>query len=117
MELRSANSSRLKLWHENAKREWIASDWSNAAAGEMGECCNAVKKLQRIRDGLFNINEEARQLTSEDEAIKFVGKEAADTIIYLDLLLLYLGVNLDNFIVEVFNKKSEEYGFPQKLNK
>lgn len=41
-------------------------------------------------------------------------KEVADTILYGLLLMARVGVNMPEEVLrEVFNKKSEEYGFPE----
>lgn len=112
-ELRLANTSRVIKWH--ADKTWTVTDWSNAAAGELGEMCNAIKKLRRIEDEMPNINERGRDITTREQALDKIGREAADTVIYLDLLMAYLGLSLEEFIKLVFNKKSEEYGFPERL--
>ncbi|NIO83428.1 MAG: hypothetical protein GTN53_22965 [Candidatus Aminicenantes bacterium] len=62
-------------------------------AGEMGEACNAVKKLKR-----------------GDGTIEKVAQEIADTIIYADLLAARLGIDLSQAIIKTFNNKSKEVG-------
>ncbi len=42
-------------------------------------------------------------------------KEVADTILYAVLVAARVGVDLQQVLREVFNKKSEEYGFPERL--
>lgn len=49
-ELRKANLSRVARWHPRGINEWSLSDWGVAAAGEMGEALNIIKKLNRERD-------------------------------------------------------------------
>lgn len=112
-DLRNANISRLQKWH--AGKEWSVTDWSNASAGELGEMCNAIKKLRRIEDELPNINERERQISSKEQALDMIAEELADTIIYLDLLANHLGIDIAMAIKYKFNKKSEEYGFPERL--
>lgn len=58
-------------------------------AGEMGETCNAVKKLRR-----------------GDGNVEAVADEIADTIIYADLLCERLGINLEHAIIRKFNRTS-----------
>jgi NTP pyrophosphatase (non-canonical NTP hydrolase) len=77
---------------------WTPSDWACALAGEAGEACNAVKKLNR---GDGNVEE--------------VGKELADTIIYADLLAARLGIDLAAAVVEKFNEVSEKRGSNVRL--
>lgn len=86
-----------------------------AMAGEAGEVCNAVKKLRRLEDNIASINEPDRQLATRQEAITKIGHELADTFLYIDLLASRLGINLTEQIVAVFNAKSTEYGFPERL--
>jgi NTP pyrophosphatase (non-canonical NTP hydrolase) len=111
--LRDAGRPRAQRWHE--ANPWTVTDWSNAMAGEAGECCNKVKKLRRVQDGIANLNKADRQLSSEKEAIAAIAEECADTLIYLDRLADFLGIDLAVATVEKFNKTSEEYGFPERL--
>jgi NTP pyrophosphatase (non-canonical NTP hydrolase) len=113
--LRAANASRCKKWHKGGLEEWSVTDWATAMMGEAGEMCNAIKKLRRIETGAENINISDRHLTERKSAIKFIAKEMGDTLIYMDLLAQRLGVDLEKSIIEVFNQKSEEYGFPERL--
>ncbi len=113
--LRSVNATRCKRWHPTGSLEWSVSDWAVAMAGEAGEVCNAVKKLNRIRDGLANINDPGRSLTETGQAVAAIGDEIADTLIYLDLLALRLGIDLATVTRAKFNATSERYGFPERL--
>lgn len=91
-------------------------EWAGAMAGEAGEACNAAKKLKRIEDGIQNINlEDGRSLTNLTEAQQKVAKEVADSVVYGDLLCQRVGMSLEEAIRLVFNQKSEEYGFPERL--
>lgn len=112
---RFTNTERCKRWHDGGVAGWSVTDWSNAAAGEMGETCNAVKKLRRIEDQLANINEPGRSLTERSEAVKAIGEEIADTVTYLDLLAAHLGIHLEDEIKAKFNAVSAKYGFPERL--
>lgn len=73
----------------------------NATAGEVGELCNVIKKIHR---GDFTLKE-----ANEKELL---ADEAADVVIYLDLLCQKAGINLGNAIVNKFNKSSEKIGCP-----
>lgn len=109
-----ANFERCKRWHKGGIFDWSPSDWALATVGELGEACNAIKKLKRIDDEIANISEHAdRQLSTRQEALAAIGEELADTAIYLDLLAQRLGVDLEDHIVRKFNKVSERYGFPE----
>ena len=113
--LAKINHQRCCRWHEGGPAGWSVVDWSNAAAGEMGETCNAVKKLRRVEGGLANISEPGRQLYERGDAVKQIGQEIADTIIYLDLLAQHLGLDTGELIREKFNATSKKYGFPERL--
>ena len=56
-ELKNANFSRGRRWHKGGLDEWSVAQWAVAMAGEAGEICNAVKKLDRIEDGIANLSE------------------------------------------------------------
>lgn len=110
------NRSRSNRWHKGGLEEWSVTDLSNALAGEVGEACNAVKKLRRVEDALPNLNEdESRQLDTRAKAVAAIGEELADTFCYLDLLAQRLGIDLEAAIISKFNIVSERYGFPERL--
>lgn len=115
-EMFEINKARAVRWHGGGIEEWSALEWAGAMTGEAGEAANAAKKLKRIEQGLATINEAARDLQSIPEAQQAVAKEVADTIIYGLLLMARVGVTDPELVIrEVFNKKSEEYGFPERL--
>ena len=85
-------------------------------AGEAGEVCNAAKKLKRLEDQIASINlEDGRSIQDIETARTFIVREIADTILYGVLLAERVDRDLEAAIVEVFNSKSEEYGFPERL--
>lgn len=100
-QLRNAN---VKRCEESFKMHggvegWSETDWGCAAAGEMGELCNLLKKRRR----------------GEDIPVSEVMKELADVIIYLDLLAAKLHVQLSGPIRDKFNEVSDRVGSPVKL--
>lgn len=109
------NLERALRWHKGGLDEWSVSDWATASAGEMGEACNAVKKLRRLEHDLANISDPGRQLSTKAEAVAKIGEEIADTVIYLDLLAQRLGLSLADEVAKKFNATSERYGFPERL--
>lgn len=114
--LQEINVVRASRWHPGGLAEWSALEWAAAMAGEAGEACNAAKKLKRAETGIKNINHEpGRSLTDIEIARKAVGREVADTIIYGVLLAARCGVEIEAAVTEAFNRKSEEYGFPERL--
>jgi NTP pyrophosphatase (non-canonical NTP hydrolase) len=110
-EVSRAGLDRALLWHPGGLEEWTASDWGIAMAGEAGEVCNAIKKLNRLRTGAASANNPA----SEAEALAKVAEEIADTYLYLDLLAQRLGIDISEAVVAKFNRVSEREGFPQRL--
>lgn len=99
--LRQANVRRCEeVFHP--LHSWSPTDWATAMAGEAGEVCNAVKKLRRLADGTNT----AKDPQTEAEAIKDIGAELADTIIYCDLLAARLGIDLSFEIECKFNEVS-----------
>jgi NTP pyrophosphatase (non-canonical NTP hydrolase) len=108
---------RSKRWHDGSK-PWSVLEWAGAMCGEAGECANAAKKLKRLEDLIPSINHEARHFSSIAEAKMNVVQEVCDTILYAVLVAASTGVSsleLEAAIVYVFNVKSEEYGFPERL--
>ena len=110
------NLKRCVRWHKDGLNEWSALEWAGAMTGEAGEAANAAKKVKRMETDTASINEGERHFTKLSDAQTQVAKEVADTIIYGLLLMARVGVtDPEHIIREVFNKKSEEYGFPEKL--
>ena len=103
--LRTANLLRCKMWHPGGVEDWTLSQWGIAAAGEMGEACNVIKKLNRDDDGIVG------NTASREELMEQLGEEIADTILYLDLLAARAGIDLSDAIITKFNKVSEKNNF------
>lgn len=97
---------------------WSPSDWSNAMAGETGEACNLTKKMLRLWSAgaydlsKMNIKEGERNM---EDLVEKLGKEVADVIIYADLLLARVGLDLGEEVRKKFNEKSVELGLPHRL--
>lgn len=106
------NHRRALRWHPQGLKQWSASDWACAMAGEAGEICNAVKKLNRIEGGI----QQAKGPQTYEEAIADVAKEIGDTFLYLDLLARRLGINFPRAIADTFNRVSEREGFPDRIS-
>src|SRR3990167_972856 len=97
---------------------WSNFEWAGALAGEAGEALNAAKKLSRLEHKVASINEPGRHFEDEAAAKKQIAKEYADVLLYMPLALARLGVTREEFemiVREVFNRKSEEYGFIERL--
>lgn len=116
-ELFATSVARCQRWHPGGIEEWSPLEWSGAMCGEAGEAANAAKKLKRIESKLQNINAPWRQLIDVEAAKKQVAEEVADTILYGLLLMARVGItNPETVISDVFNRKSEEYGFPERVS-
>lgn len=87
-QLREANLTRCAKWHPGGVMDWSFSDWAVAMAGEAGETCDVIKKLNRERDSITGNKK------TETELLDDLGKEIADTLIYLDLLAARAGIDL-----------------------
>jgi len=70
--------------------------WGNAMAGECGEACNVVKKIDRDGD-----SPELREKLSE---------ELADVVTYADLLAARFGIDLGAAVIKKFNMVTDRRG-------
>lgn len=101
-ELRIANLKRLPHFPHmpnEGEDDWSLQDWAVAAAGEMGEMCNLVKKLRR----------------GEPVDPADVGREIADTITYLDFVAWKLGLDMGQEVIRKWNEVSERIGSDIRL--
>ena len=86
--------------------------WTTALAGEVGELCNMIKKMQRVERGGVD---GGSSYTAKDITKEMLKEEIGGIAIYLDLLASLLDISLEEAIVDTFNSKSEKYGFKEKL--
>lgn len=86
--------------------------WTTALAGELGELCNMIKKMQRVERGGVD---GGSSYTAKDITKEMLKEEIGGIAIYLDLLASLLNISLEEAIVDTFNSKSEKYGFKEKL--
>lgn len=116
IDLFAMNVERCKKWHPGGIEEWSALEWAGAMAGEAGEAANAAKKLKRCESLLQNIYAPGRSIIDADQARIAISEEVADTILYGLLLMARVGTNdPESVIRRVFNRKSEEYGFSERV--
>ena len=106
-DFQETNENRGRRWHQGDLQQWTLLEWAGAMAGEAGEACNSAKKLRRIQS--LNCIPATEKLRMQ------VAKEVADVIIYGMLIFSILEIDAEEIIRQVFNKKSEEYGFPERL--
>lgn len=110
--------ARANRWHQGDMNNWSPLEWAGAMCGEAGEAANAAKKLKRLTDGIASINADERHLASIAIAKATVAKEVADTLLYAVLLMASVDIEpeeAEEIICDVFNRKSIEYGFPERL--
>lgn len=103
-DLPTANAVRQKEYGENADKLSL-SYFGNALAGEVGEACNVLKKLDR----------EAMGLKGSRDTVDHLAEELADVDIYLALLYAKLGIDRKAAVAKKFNSTSEKLGFQTYL--
>jgi len=101
--LRDANYDRQQLW--DIKNELSLAFRGNELAGEVGEACNIIKKLERERLGIKGSRSTKKELADE----------LADVIICVDLICMHLDINLAEAVKNKFNATSDKMGFGVKL--
>lgn len=116
--LASQSLSRCKRWHKDG--DWNFLEWAGAMCGEAGETANAAKKIKRIDDQIQNNDNRmfGQDISLEEQRkinLELVAKEAADTILYAIIILSKSSGNPEGVLRDIFNKKSEEYGFPERI--
>jgi NTP pyrophosphatase (non-canonical NTP hydrolase) len=110
-ELKKVNEKRSLEGFNMKLDDWSLSQWSNAVAGETGELCNIIKKVERgdFHKRIENAsdNTEYNNAYAAAQYREEIGKEAADIVIYLDLLCSREGIDLGAEIVKKFNEVSD----------
>lgn len=101
--LREANVARQTEW--DGGNQISLSFRGNELAGEVGEACNVIKKLDRERMGIKGSRDTAEHLA----------QELADVVICADLIASAAGISLEDAIREKFNATSEKHGFATRL--
>jgi NTP pyrophosphatase (non-canonical NTP hydrolase) len=91
-------------------KQWSGSDWATALAGEVGEVCDVIKKLNRADIGRPGKNDPPRAELEVE-----LGRELADVLTYAQLTAHRYGIDLAEALVEKFNAVSEREGFPERL--
>lgn len=114
-DIQNTSYERAARWHPDGMDEWSALEWAGAMCGEAGEAANAAKKLKRLQGNIASLNHEERHLTNIVQAKAVIAEECADTILYALLLMSRIDIDAESCLQRVFNKKSEEYGFPERL--
>jgi NTP pyrophosphatase (non-canonical NTP hydrolase) len=101
--LRGANEARQKEW--DAGNQITLAYRGNELAGEVGEACNVIKKLERER---MDIRGSRATLTD-------LASELADVVICADLIAMQAGINLDAAVAAKFNATSVKVGLQTRF--
>jgi len=101
--LRSANIARQDEWDQDG--QITASYRGNELAGEVGEACNVIKKLERERLGILGSRATVGELADE----------LADVLICADLIAMHYGIDLEAAVARKFNATSEKVGLQTRL--
>jgi NTP pyrophosphatase (non-canonical NTP hydrolase) len=101
--LRAANISRQQEW--DTGNQLTLSYRGNELAGETGEACNVIKKLERERLGIAGSRDTKEHLA----------EELADVIICVDLIAMAEGIDMDAAVRAKFNATSEKVGLRTRL--
>lgn len=102
--LREANIARQAEWDTTPNGLDIAYR-GNELAGEVGEACNVIKKLERERRGIRGSRATRAQLA----------EELADVVICTDLIAMAEEIDLDAAVAAKFNATSEKVGLRTRL--
>lgn len=103
--LREANKSRQVEW--DVGNQLTLAYRGNELAGEVGEACNVLKKLERERMGI----------AGSHDTIDHLAEELADVVICADLIAMQAGVDLDAAIEAKFNATSEKVGLATRYRR
>lgn len=101
--LREANRVRQAEWDKDSQIS--LSYRGNELAGEVGEACNIIKKLERARLGIRGSRADVQDLAAE----------LADVVICADLIAMAQGIDLDAAVAAKFNATSEKVGLTTRL--
>jgi NTP pyrophosphatase (non-canonical NTP hydrolase) len=101
--LQAAHIARQEEWCPDQKPD--LSFRGNEMAGETGEACNVIKKLERERHGW----------RGSRDTVEHLGEELADVVHTAVLCAISAGIDLDPYVVSKFNSTSEKNGLTTRL--
>ncbi len=110
-QLRYANMHRHAEWwakQGGGKEETLHVSLSfrgNELAGEVGEACNVIKKMEREMLGLRGSRATKKQLADE----------LADVLICVDLIAMDQDIDLGDAVIRKFNATSDKYELRTKM--
>lgn len=101
--LRAANLARQAEWDPG--KQISLSFRGNELAGEVGEACNVIKKLDRERLGI----------QGSRDTVAHLAEELADVVICADLIAMAEGIDLDAAVGAKFNATSAKVGLATRM--
>ena len=101
--LRAANEARQIEWDKDNNISLAYR--GNELAGEVGEACNVIKKLERERLGI----------RGSRASVSMLAEELADAVICLDLIAMQAGIDLEAAVRAKFNTTSVKYGLTTRI--
>lgn len=101
--LRQANVTRQVEW--DPENKVTLAFRGNELAGEVGEACNVIKKLERERLGI----------RGSRASITDLAQELADVVICADLIAMDAGIDLEQAVIDTFNRVSARYNLATKI--
>ncbi|WP_240233562.1 MazG-like family protein [Devosia lacusdianchii] len=101
--LREANAARQIEW--DADNQLTLAYRGNEFAGEAGEVCNVIKKLEPERLGI----------RGSRDTVEHLAEELADAVMTADLIANQAGIDLAAAIVRKFNQTSLQHGLSSRL--
>ena len=102
-DLRKANTTRQAEW--DVDNQITLAYRGNELAGEVGEACNVIKKLERERMGIRGSRDTAAHLA----------EELADVVICADLIAMSAGIDLNLAVRQKFNATSQKVGLKTRM--
>jgi NTP pyrophosphatase (non-canonical NTP hydrolase) len=107
--IQELNAARSARWMAGSPG-WTTLEIAGELAGEVGELANLCKKLRRSEMGVPG------NKISDEELLQQARGEIADVFIVLMLTASKLGIDLEDAVRETFNRKSEQMGFPERID-
>ncbi|MFG1227166.1 MazG-like family protein [Xanthobacter wiegelii] len=105
--LRVNNLIRQAEWCPDPTQQPSLSFRGNELAGEVGEACNVIKKIERAANGWRGSKDTIEHLT----------EELADVIICVDLIAMRFHIDLSEAVIKKFNATSEKYGLKTMMER
>lgn len=101
--LREANRARQAEW--DSGNQLTLAYRGNEMAGEVGEACNVIKKLERERMGI----------RGSRDTVAHLMEELADVVICAHLCAMGVDGDLDMAVRDKFNATSEKMGLKTRM--